>query len=366
MSRAALAILSTENLLNNLRVIKETSGNSRVMAMIKANAYGHGLRSTAKRICHHVDTLGVASIDEAVALREIGIKSSITLAEGVFEPDELLIASVNRFSVVFHEESQLQWLEGSSLPLPLRAWMKIDTGMGRLGFPVEKAVEVYKRLSRSSHLIQPVGVFSHFACADQASHPMNEIQKAAFFEVCKSLPDSHLIPKTFANSPAIFNFPETHLDLVRPGISLYGVSPFVGKTAQELGLKPVLTLQTRLIAVRQFAAGASVGYGSLFTCPESMPVGVVAMGYGDGYPRTARTGTPVLVGQKKCQLVGRVSMDMATIDLRNCPEAKVGDPVTLWGEGLPIEEVASFTANCPYDLLTGIQQRVKFHWTLET
>ena len=359
MSRAAIAILSTENLFHNLEVIKKASPRSKVMAMIKANAYGHGLRSVALRIGKNVDSLGVASIDEALALRKIGVKTQMTLVEGIFEPDELLIASSQQFHVVFHHESQLEWLEKTALPLPLKAWLKIDTGMGRLGFSLDDAKSAYQRLSKSSQVIHPIGIMSHLACADQQDHPLNQSQIREFSEFIKNLPG----PKSLCNSPALFQFESHQHDVVRPGLAMYGVSPIQGKSAQDLGLKPVMTLQTRLIAVHTLKKGSSIGYGGQFVCPEDMPVGVIAMGYGDGYPRTARNGTPVLVNHTKCQVVGRVSMDMTTIDLRTCPSAKIGDPVVLWGNGLPIEEVATHTAHVAYDLLCGIQPRVKFHWT---
>ncbi len=361
MSRAAIAILSTENLFHNLDVLKAACRNHpEFIAMIKANAYGHGLRSVATRLEKKVESLGVASADEAIALRKIGIKSRITLIEGVFEPDELLVASSLNMEVVFHHESQIEWLEKTHLPLPLHAWIKINTGMGRLGFNLPEAQAAYQRLSQNPNIAQPIGILSHFACADEVNHPLNQVQIKNFNDFVKNLPGK----KSICNSPAIFNFPDQARDVVRPGLALYGVSPIAGKSAQELGLKPVMTLQTRLIATHQHKKGSSIGYGSQFTCPVDMPVGVIAMGYGDGYPRTAQNGTPVLVNDVRCQVVGRVSMDMITIDLRSCPSAKIGDPVILWGNGLPIEEVAHHTAQVPYDLLCAIQPRVKFHWTL--
>ncbi len=359
MSRAAIAILSTENLLHNLRIIKQAAPGKQVMAMVKANAYGHGIRSVANRLEKNVTTLGVASIDEALALRKVGVKVPLTLIEGVFEPDELLVASTQRFHVVFHDVTQIEWLEKSKLPLLLHAWLKIDSGMGRLGFELNQAKDVYKRLCGNSQVIQPVGIMSHLACADDRSHSLNTQQIKTFDAFVKGMPGS----KSLANSAGIFHFPHAHHDLIRPGISLYGISPLMGKTASELGLKPVMTLQTHLIAVRRFVKGSAVGYGGRFICPEDMAMGVIAMGYGDGYPRTAQDGTPILVNNVKCQLAGRVSMDLMTIDLRPCPNAQVGDPVVLWGEGLPIEEVSTHTAHIPYELVTGVQQRVKFHWT---
>ncbi len=360
MSRAATAILSTENLIHNLNIIKQKAPGTKVIAMIKANGYGHGLRSTAQRLEKHVYSFGVASIDEAIALRNAGIKIPITLMGGVFEIDELLVASCQNFHVVIHEEPQIAWLQQINLPVPLKIWLKIDTGMGRLGLKPERMAEVHQLLSNNKNIVQPINVMSHLACADEPEHPLNKKQFEVFDKFTKNLPGA----KSLAASPSIFRFPETTYDIIRPGISLYGISPFKHISAQELGLKPVMTLQTRLISVKHRLMGESIGYSARFTCPEDMPIGVIAMGYGDGYPRTARDGTPILVNNVRCQLAGRVSMDLITIDLRNCPNAKVGDPVILWGNGLPIEEVATYTENIPNDLLCSIQNRVKFHWTM--
>jgi alanine racemase len=360
MSRAAIAILSTENLLHNLKVIQERAPDSRILAMIKANAYGHGLRSVALRLEKSVESLGVACIDEALALRKVGVQIPITLMEGVFEPDELLIASCQKFPVVIHHHTQVEWLMTSTLPAPLRIWLKVDTGMGRLGFTPAEVLSVHQRLSHHRQLQQPFGLMSHFACAEDKTHPLNAQQIATFRALAETLPG----PRSFANSAAILHFPEIHYETIRPGLALYGVSPLADQTAASLGLKPVMTLQTRLIAIRQMKKGSTIGYGGRFICPEDMPIGVIAIGYGDGYPRSAVDGTPILVNGRRCQLVGTVSMDMMTIDLRACPNAKVGDIVTLWGDGLPIEEVATYTAHIPYDLLCAVQSRVKFHWTL--
>lgn len=360
MSRSAIAILSTQNLLHNLDVLKNKAPGSDVIAMVKANAYGHGLRSVSQRLQDHIASLGVASIDEALALRKAGVTCPITLCEGVFEADELLIASCQRFHVVFHEENQLRWLEQSQLPVPLKVWLKIDSGMGRLGFNPTDGSKAYERLKASSCVAKPIGLMSHFACSEDKDHPLN-LQQIETFE---TFAKEHTGPKSFLNSGGIFHFPQKAFDAIRPGLALYGVSPMGDRHAQDLGLKPVMTLQTRLIAVKNHTKGSFIGYGARYQCPEDMPVGVIAMGYGDGYPRTAKDGTPILVNGKRCQIVGRVSMDMATIDLRQCPQAQVGDPVTLWGDGLAIEEVATHTQNIPYDILTGIQSRVVFHWTL--
>ncbi len=359
MSRTAIAILSTENLLHNLAVIKEKVKPAKIIAMVKANAYGHGIRSVALRLDKHVDMLGVASIDEALALRKTGVSVPILLSEGVFEPNELLVAATERFHVVFHNELQVEWLEKVSLPLPLQAWVKINTGMGRLGFGIENAKEFYRRVSSSPSVAKPVRVMSHFACSDEIDHPLNLQQIQVFKDFIKDIQSEF----SFCNSGGIFNFPDVYYDYVRPGLALYGISPVKGKSAQDLNLKPVMTVQTSLISTQIFKKGSSVGYGARYQCPEDMPVGIIAFGYGDGYPITAQDGTPILVNNVECFLIGRVSMDMIAVDLRNCPHAKVGDPVTLWGTGLPLERVVAHTSNITWDLLAGVQNRVRFLWT---
>ena len=201
---------------------------------------------------------------------------------------------------------------------------------------------------------------SHLACADDPQHPLNTVQLHAFAELAKGWEG----PKSLANSAAIFAYPQSHYDVIRPGICLYGVSPIKGKTASDFNLKPVMTLQTRLISVRKRPSSAFIGYGGTYQCEEPMNVGVIAIGYGDGYLRSLAPHTPVLVNGRKCYLVGRISMDMAAIDLRSCPDAMVGDPVILWGEGLPIEDIIEGSSIIPNELLTSVQSRVTFHWTL--
>lgn len=359
MSRSTIAILSTENLLHNLQVVQSKAPASKIIALVKANGYGHGLRSVSSRLDKHVFSLGVASSDEAVALRQIGVQCPITLMEGIFDADELLIASCEKFHVVFHDWWQIEALKKLSLPLPLTAWLKIDTGLGRLGFNPSEAKQAYQALLENVQISKPIGLMSHLACADEINHPLNNQQIQTFKNLVNDLPG----PKSLCNSASLFNFPDIHYDVVRPGISLYGVSPIQGKSAAELNLKPVMTLQTRLIAVRTISKGSSIGYGSQFICPKDMKIGVIAIGYGDGYPRTIKEGAPILVNNNRCRIVGRISMDMTTIDLENSPNAQAGDPVILWGNDLPIEEVASYTSHSPYDMLCAVQSRVKFYWT---
>jgi alanine racemase len=362
MTRSAIAILSTQNLHHNLEIIKKKVPGSGIIAMVKANAYGHGIRSVAKRLCGKVSLFGVASIDEALALRKVGIKDPILLSEGVFEPNELVLASVEGFHVVFHEHTQLEWLKNASLPLLLNAWIKVDTGMGRLGFFPKDIPYVFELLKNSKKIAHSIPLISHLACSDEKGHPLNAQQIQCFEELARSFD----VPKTLCSAAGIFNFPQQAYQFVRPGIALYGVSPILGQTALDLDLKPVITLRTSLIAVREVPAGTSIGYGATYRCTKNTLLGVIAFGYGDGYPRSAPTGTPVLIHGKRCPIIGRISMDMITVDLSDCPKAQVGDCVILFGEGLLVEEVARCHINeSPYALITNVQHRVRFHWTNE-
>ncbi|MBS0236023.1 MAG: alanine racemase [Proteobacteria bacterium] len=359
MTGSAIAILSTENLIHNVKIMQAQAPNSRILAMVKANAYGHGLRSTAKRLEPHIWSLGVARIDEALALRQAGIKIPITLMEGVFNQDELLLASCHNFPVVLHNFTQLQWLEHSKLPNKLHAWIKLDTGMNRLGFNQKEFEQAYHQLKNNRNLVHPIHIMSHLAVAEDPAHPLTQTQIASFNKATAGIGGY----KSLANSASILLMPKTHYEVVRPGISLYGISPLNGKTGLDLGLRPVLTLQTRIVAIRDVEKGEYIGYGGGFQCPADMRIGVIAIGYGDGYSRNTANNTPVIVNGRRCKIVGRISMDMSTIDLSHCPDAQIGDSVTLWGEELPIEEVVAHTGNSVYDLICGVQLRVKYHWT---
>lgn len=360
MARGAMAILSTPNLIHNINTIRALCPKQKIIAMVKANAYGHGLRSVAQRLQNHVDSLGVASIEEALALRESGIKTSITLMEGVFSKEEIILASTHCFTVVFHDHRQLNWLEQSSINIPLQVWVKIDTGMGRLGFSIEECDTILNKFAKMQDRVQqPVGIMSHFACADEPEHALNSTQHDRFKKCIQFFQG----PKSFANSAAIFSSPPTHYDYIRPGLTIYGISPFKNSIGEDLGLKPVMTLASSIITIRNAPKGSSVGYGCTYICPQDSKIAVVAMGYGDGFPRNAMINTPVLVNNVICPLVGRVSMDMLTIDVTNAgQEIKAGDQVIFWGPQLPIEKIANHTQHICYDLITGIQQRVKYYW----
>ena len=352
------AKISITNLLHNLTVLQSHAPQSKMIAMVKANGYGHGIVHIAKHLEHKAYGLGVARIGEALALREAGINAPIMLAEGVFAKDDLEICAQKNFWPVFHNDLQLQLLQNSQLSKQIKAWLKINSGMNRLGFDLTDTKNAYQILSANKNIVQPIGIMSHFACADDHAHPLNNLQIANF----KNFTTNLVGEKSFNNSAAIFNFKNTNYDVIRPGLSLYGASPLNNKSAGELNLKPVMTLQTKIIAIHNLEKGVAIGYGARFVCNKNIKIGVAAIGYGDGYSRTMHDGTPILVGGKKCSLAGKVSMDMITIDLSNNDNAQIGDEVILWGEGLPIDEVKNFSACSAYDLLCGVQNRVWFDY----
>ncbi len=352
MSRPLRMHIDEAALRHNLRRARQAAGDSRLMAVVKANGYGHGLVRVARVLAPDVDAFGVASLDEARSLREAGIRRPLCLLEGVFAPEELAALGPLGLQAVFHQDIQLDWLDGFSGGTPFDAWIKIDTGMHRLGFPPQRLPAVLRRL-RAHPAVGEIRLMSHLACADDRSDPATAAQLAAF-RAC--LADTGL-EGSLANSAGLLGWPGARLDWVRPGLMLYGASPFAGETGAQQGLRPVMQLDSALIAVSRQPAGARIGYGGSWTCPEDMPVGVVAVGYGDGYPRHAPTGTPVLLDGAELPLIGRVSMDMICVDLRARPGARVGDPVRLWGEGLPVERVAAAAGTLAYELLCHVGPR---------
>lgn len=355
--RRAYACLSGAALLHNLACVRRQAPHAKVIAMIKANAYGHGIRSCARILCEEVDAFGVAHIDEAMILRAIGISTDIILMEGVYSTVELDLLLKNRCAMVCHNQEQLDWLENYDLQTPLFVWVKVDTGMGRLGFQPEMLGEVFARIHRMPQISKPFGLMSHFACANDHAHPLNQTQRRKF----AALLDSFQGPVSICNSAAIWNFSDNHYDYVRPGIALYGVSPS-SKNVDDCNLRPVMTLKSKLIAIKTISSGQSIGYDATYVCTRDMRVGVVAIGYGDGYPRDVGDGAVVLIQSKRCAILGKVSMDMLVVDLSACLDAVIGTEVVLWGEGLPIAAVAAATGRCTYELLCSVQHRVKFYW----
>lgn len=357
MARPTRAVINFDALRHNLAVARQAAPASRLMAVIKANAYGHGLERVAQAL-PGAQGFGVACLEEAMVIREAGINRPVTLLEGVFEADELLVASQENLTLTLHQPWQLEALAAVSLPQPVAVWLKVDTGMHRLGFEPEEVAACLQRLAAMPQVAR-VGLMSHLACADDRQDARNAAQIARFASLAAGLPN----PKTLANSGGLLGWPDSHYDWVRPGLMLYGVSPYPDTHGGTLGLKPVMTLRTELIAVHEYPAGAEIGYGAAWRCPEPMRVGVAAVGYGDGYPRHAVNGTPVLVNGQSARLIGRVSMDMISLDLRGLPEARVGDEVVLWGNGLPVEQVARSAGTIAYELLCNVAPRVRIQQT---
>jgi alanine racemase len=353
MSSAATAVIDLNALQHNLERARDKAPHARLMAIIKANGYGHGLDRVARAL-HEADALGVASLAEGIALRESGIQQTVLLLEGVSDASELALAASHQLALMVHHPSQIELLEKISQTDAVDVWLKIDTGMHRLGIQPEAFPDAWQRLQACASVASPARLLTHLACADERDNDMTPSQLGLFADTIKGCESEC----SAANSAGVLGWPDSHYDWVRPGIMLYGVSPFTDDTGRDHDLQPVMTLRTRLIAINQFRKGDTIGYGASWQCPEDMPVGVAAIGYGDGYPRHAQAGTPVLVNGQRAPLVGRVSMDMICIDLRDVSAADIGDEVEVWGEQLPVEEVARCADTIAYELLCGITSRV--------
>jgi alanine racemase len=350
MSRPIRADIPLAAFGRNYAAAKRAAPNSRVLAVVKANAYGHGLARVAKSL-PGADGFATLELDGAVRLRESGFAREILLLEGCFAPDELVTIAAARLATVVHCEEQLRMLEKSPPPAPVDCYLKINTGMNRLGFAPEAAMTALDRL-RATGAAKSITLMTHFATADgpEGVHEaMNRFESAL---------RGVELPRSLANSAAIFAHPRTHADTVRQGITLYGATPFPDRSAESLGLVPAMTLRSRLIAVQDLGPGEHVGYGATFFAPHAMRIGVVACGYADGYPRHAPNGTPVLVEGARTATAGRVSMDMITVDLTSVPQARAGSEVVLWGEGLPVDEVAAAAGTVGYELLCALAPRV--------
>lgn len=351
MSRILRALIDTAAIQHNLKRVRQLAPNSSVIAMVKANGYGHGLVSVAKSL-FAADSLGVACVEEAVQLRQSGITQPILLMEGFFSAEELAEVCAQKIDSVIHSAYQLEIIE-KHLKLPTRVWIKIDTGMNRLGFPIQDAQQAIIRL-QANPKVKILGIMTHFAKADDLNSDMTAKQTTEFF---KNIP-AHF-PKSLANSAGIIQWPDAHANWVRPGLMLYGISPISGKYGKDFDLRPAMHLQTNILAINNVNKDQTIGYTGRYKCNTDMRVGVIAVGYGDGYSRRIPDGTPVMVRGKKSPVVGCISMDMTTIDLTDNPEACIGDLVTLWGADLPVEDVAEHVGIIPYELVTSLGTRVK-------
>lgn len=354
MSRPTYMQINLAALNHNLQRVHELAPGRAVIAMVKANAYGHGIVRIGQALSA-ADALGVASLEEGIRLREAGVMQPIVLVEGLFSPDEIEEAAKNNFTLVIHHLPHVDMLENVAVEKPFPVWLKINTGMHRLGIDPEQLDKVYQRLLATPAVKKPIGLMTHFAEADVMDSEATLNQITLFNQLTAKFPG----PRSLANSAGILAWPKAHGDWVRPGLMLYGASPFPDKTGIDHQLQPVMTLWSRLIAINSIKKGSKVGYGSTWSAPEDMKIGVVGVGYGDGYPQFAKNGTPTLVNGVECPIVGRVSMDMLTVDLRHQPEAKIGDPVILWGAGLPVETVARHCHTSAYEILTRMTPRPK-------
>ncbi|MEI6068392.1 MAG: alanine racemase [Methylococcaceae bacterium] len=360
MRPAAYAVLNLDAVQHNLQRVRYYAPEAKIMAVIKANGYGHGLLRIADAL-QTVDAFAVARVDEGIRLRKAGIKNRIAVLEGFTCAEELDELLRYQLDPVVHSFTQVDIFESRTEQGLCAIWLKFDTGMNRLGFKANEFNAVYQRLNQCSIIRQPISLMTHLANADDKQDATTLKQISLFNETLSALAPE-VEPKnerSIANSAGILAWKEALTDWVRPGVMLYGISPFSDSTGEQLGLKPIMSLHSRLIAVKPIVKGDKVGYAGSWICEKSTTLGVVAIGYGDGYPRYAKAGTPVLVNGQRVPLIGRVSMDMITVDLETQPQAKPGDPVTLWGDGLPVEEIAVCADTIPYTLVCGVTQRVQ-------
>ena len=354
MKPIAYAVLNLEAAAHNLQIAKQYAPQAKIMAVIKANGYGHGLIRIADAL-QEVDAFAVARVDEGIRLRQSGVSKKIAVLEGFTSAEELDQFIAFQLDAVVHSFTQLDIFAARTELNAISVWLKIDTGMNRLGFKAQDFAQVRQRLSQCAIVKQPISLMTHLANADDRNDPKT-IQQINLFNNTTAGFEGQ---RSIANSAGILGWPQSLTDWVRPGVMLYGISPIPDSTGAQLGLKPIMELHSQLIAVKPLAKGDTVGYGGSWVCSEATTLGVIAIGYGDGYPRYAKVGTPVLVNGKRVPLIGRVSMDMITVDLATQPDAKPGDMVTLWGDGLPVEEIAHCADTIPYTLVCGITPRVQ-------
>lgn len=352
MTRPIRATIDLTALRGNFAVARERAAGAALWAVVKANAYGHGLMRTAGALDDLADGFALLDLDDAVALREAGFRQPILLLEGFFEADELPLLAEYGLTPVVHCLEQVEMLTSAALPARLPVYLKLNTGMNRLGLSAEEFHAALTALETASS-VSGITLMTHFADADLDRGI--DWQMVRFDEAVQGC--EH--PVSLANSAALLRFAETRRGWARPGIMLYGSSPFPqDESAAALGLRPAMTLSSQLIAVQELAAGERVGYGGIFTAERAMRIGIVACGYADGYPRHAPVGTPVLVEGRRTRTAGRVSMDMIMVDLEGIPDAGIGSPVVLWGEGLPVDDVAAAAGTVSYELLCALTARV--------
>ncbi len=360
MIRLPRALIDTAALRHNLGTIRAYAPGSKVMAVIKANAYGHGLVSTALALAD-ADSFAVARLEEGIALRSAGVRAPIVLLEGVFSAEQMAEAAHHRFELVVHDPLQIKLLEGHRDARRFVVWIKMDTGMNRLGFRPEAFAPALARLRNLTVPTLELRAMTHLARADELNEAMTGTQVEVFEKTLAGAADlvgPKRLPTSIGNSAGALGWPRAHGDWVRPGLALYGVSPFGGEVAAKYGLKPVMTLETTVLTVREVKRGETVGYAGAWRAERDSAIAILAAGYGDGLSRQLANGTPVLIAGEKYPLVGRVSMDMIAVDVTGAPKVTAGSRAIIWGEGLPVEEIATHAGTIPYELLCGVSQRV--------
>lgn len=351
--RPLVATVDLAAIRHNYAVAKRCAPGRQAFAVVKANAYGHGVREVVTALHDEADGFAVASLEEAAEVRAMHAQARILLLEGCFSAEELPMAAHLALDIVVQGAQQAEALLATSLSRPLNVWLKLDSGMHRLGFAAAQVRDWHACL-RAADQVAELNLLSHFACADERGHPLIEEQVEQFL----GLLDLDFDQRSLANSAALLTIPAAHMDWLRPGIMLYGATPFAELDAVTLGLRPVMSLEAQLIGLRDIAAGESVGYGATWVAERPSRIGTVSCGYADGYPRHAPSGTPVIVRGQRVPLVGRVSMDMLTVDLSDVADAALGDTVELWGAHLPVDEVARAAGSIGYELLTKVTARV--------
>ena len=376
-TKRAWTIINLNALRKNLSLVRALCPESRIIPVIKSNAYGHGMEQAARALKDtdtRIATFAVATLEEALELKGLNLDVPILLLSGFVSAEELALCMENEIEPVIHSTYQVELLEKQwDLELSTdnrRLWLKHNSGMNRLGMTTESCLKAYAKLHEypGTEFV----LMSHLACAGDIENPDSQEvttrQMDQFKQTYKSLIEAERVdlPRSIAASAGILTLPDTHLDYVRPGVMLYGSSPLAGSTGEEIGLQPVMTLSSRLIAINQVSAGEFIGYNASYVCDRDTLVGVVSIGYGDGYPRSAANGTPVLVktqsGINRTRLIGRVSMDTITVDLTEIPDACINNEVILWGNDLCADEVAHAAGTIAYELFCKVTQRVTFEY----
>jgi alanine racemase len=353
MARTCIASINLKAIKSNYLYAKSLAPNSKAIAVVKADAYGHGAIEVATYLEETVDAFGVACIEEAIELRELGLeKKPILLLEGMFEFCELELLEKYELMPVIGSASQLQWILNAKLAKPIKVFLKYDSGMSRLGFHEAEFIQALHVLESSNNIAKIV-LMTHFSKADEPYDIFTQNQIDNFNRIAKET--GH--PSSVANSAGIVAWRNSHKQYNRPGIMLYGSSPF-SEARYQKNLVPAMTLSSALISIKDFKKGQGIGYGSRFICECDMQIGVVAVGYADGYSRHAKDGTPVFINGARAKIAGRVSMDMTTIDLTGIPNPKIGDRVEMFGENIGINEVAEFSNTISYEILSKITKRV--------